>query len=75
VLLGLGGEAVGLAVSVGYCGRSKPSVKAPIRGLFYVGHDAGGAGYLGTHQAVSSGVKTAPVVLLAFQEKTMFGIE
>jgi phytoene dehydrogenase-like protein len=73
VLPGLGGEAVGLAVSVGYCGKSKPSVKAPIRGLFYVGHDAGGAGYLGTHQAVSSGVKTAPVVLLAHQERTMFG--
>jgi phytoene dehydrogenase-like protein len=73
VLPGLGGEAVGLAVSVGYCGNSKPSVKAPIRGLFYVGHDAGGAGYLGTHQAVSSGVRTAPIVRLAFQERTMFG--
>jgi len=73
VLPGLGGEAVGLAVSVGYCGTSKPSVKAPISGLFYVGHDAGGAGYLGTHQAVSSGVRTAPVVMLAAQERTMFG--
>ncbi len=73
VLPGLGGEAVGLAVSVGYCGRSKPSVNAPIAGLFYVGHDAGGAGYLGTHQAVSSGVRTAPIVLLASQERTMFG--
>ncbi|MDM8000870.1 MAG: NAD(P)/FAD-dependent oxidoreductase [Dehalococcoidia bacterium] len=73
VLPGLGGEAVGLAVSVGYCGKSKPSVKAPVRGLFYVGHDAGGAGYLGTHQAVSSGVRTAPVVLIASQERTMFG--
>jgi phytoene dehydrogenase-like protein len=72
VLPGLGGEAVGLAVSVGYCGKSKPSVKAPIRGLFYVGHDAGGAGYLGTHQAVSSGLRTAPLVRLAFQERTMF---
>lgn len=73
VLPGLGGEAVGLAVSVGYCGKSKPAVKAPIRGLFYVGHDAGGAGYLGTHQAVSSGVRTAPVVMLAAREQTMFG--
>ncbi len=73
VLPGLGGEAVGLAVSVGYCGKSKPSVRSPIHGLFYVGHDAGGAGYLGTHQAVSSGVRTAPVVLLASQERTMFG--
>jgi phytoene dehydrogenase-like protein len=73
VLPGLGGEAVGLAVSVGYCGRSKPSVKAPIAGLFYVGHDAGGAGYLGTHQAVSSGVRTAPVIRLYHEERTMFG--
>jgi phytoene dehydrogenase-like protein len=73
VLPGLGGEAVGLAVSVGYCGRSKPSVRSPVRGLFYVGHDAGGAGFLGTHQAVSSGVRTAPVVMLASQERTMFG--
>lgn len=73
VLPGLGGEAVGLAVSVGYCGKSKPSVKAPINGLFYVGHDAGGAGYLGTHQAVSSGLRTAPTVLMAFHERTMFG--
>jgi len=75
VLPGLGGEAVGLAVSVGYCGKRKPDVKAPIRGLFYVGHDAGGAGYIGTHQAVSSGVKVAPVVKLYHDERTMFGIE
>jgi phytoene dehydrogenase-like protein len=75
VLPGLGGEAVGLAVSVGYCGKRKPDVKAPIRGLFYVGHDAGGAGYIGTHQAVSSGVKVAPVVKLYHDERTMFGID
>ena len=72
VLPGVGGEAVGLAVSVGYCGKSKPSVKAPVAGLFYVGHDAGGAGYLGTHQAVSSGVRVAPVVQLYHQERKMF---
>lgn len=73
VLPGVGGEAVGLAVSVGYCGRSKPSVKAPIGGLFYVGHDAGGAGYLGTHQAVSSGTRVAPVVQMYYRERKMFG--
>ena len=73
VLPGTGGEAVGLAVTVGCCGKSKPSVKSPVRGLFYVGHDAGGAGYLGTHQAVSSGLRTAPVVLLASRARTMFG--
>jgi len=37
-----------------------------------VGHDAGGAGYLGTHQAVSSGVRVAPVVQLYHQERKMF---
>ena len=73
VLPGLGGEAVGLAVSVGYCGKKKPSVQAPIAGLFYVGHDAGGAGYLGTHQAVSSGVRTVPIIQLYHEERTMFG--
>jgi prolycopene isomerase len=62
VLPGLGGEAVGLAVTVGYCGRNKPSAKAPLRGLFYVGHDAGGAAFIGTHQAVSSGLKVAAMV-------------
>ncbi|RMF19869.1 MAG: NAD(P)/FAD-dependent oxidoreductase, partial [Deltaproteobacteria bacterium] len=56
VLPGVGGEAAGLAVTVGYCGRKKPSPKSPLPGLFFVGHDAGGAGYLGTHQAVSSGI-------------------
>jgi phytoene dehydrogenase-like protein len=73
VLPGVGGEAVGLAVSVGYCGLSKPSVKAPINGLFYVGHDAGGAGTLGTHQAVSSGVNAAPIIRMHHNEQVMFG--
>ncbi|MEA1958550.1 MAG: NAD(P)/FAD-dependent oxidoreductase [Chloroflexota bacterium] len=73
VLPGVGGEAVGLAVSVGYCGLKKPAVQAPINGLFYVGHDAGGAGTLGTHQAVSSGVKVAPVIQMYHNERVMFG--
>jgi len=63
VLPGLGGEAVGLAVTVGYCGKNKPSAKSPISGLFYVGHDAGGRAFIGTHQAVSSGLRVAPTVL------------
>jgi hypothetical protein len=62
VLPGLGGKAVGLAVTVGYCGKNKPSPKSPLPGLFYVGHDAGGGAFIGTHQAVSSGLRVAPVV-------------
>ena len=63
VLPGLGGEACGLAVTVGYCGKNKPKAKSPVNGLFYVGHDAGGSAFVGTHQAVSSGLRVAPQVL------------
>jgi len=69
VLPGLGGEAVGLAVTVGYCGKNKPSAKSPLPGLFFVGHDAGGGAYIGTHQAVSSGLRVAPVVHHYFLER------
>jgi phytoene dehydrogenase-like protein len=69
VLPGLGGEAVGLAVTVGYCGRNKPSPKSPLRGLFFVGHDAGGGAYIGTNQAVSSGLRVAPMVRRYFDER------
>jgi len=61
VLPGQGGECVGLGQVVGQCGKYKPSPKAPIRGLFYVGCDAGGAG-MGTHQAADSGIKVAHMV-------------
>jgi phytoene dehydrogenase-like protein len=69
VLPGLGGEAVGLAVTVGYCGKHKPSPKSPLPGLFFVGHDAGGEPYIGTHQAVSSGLRVAPLVHHYFLER------
>jgi phytoene dehydrogenase-like protein len=70
VLPGLGGEAVGLAVTVGYCGKNKPSAKSPVAGLFYVGHDAGERGrFLGTHQAVSSGLRVAELVHYYLLEK------
>jgi phytoene dehydrogenase-like protein len=62
VLPGQGGECVGLAQIVGQCGKYKPSPKAPIRGLFYVGTDAGGSG-MGTHQAAESGINVARMVL------------
>jgi prolycopene isomerase len=58
---GQGGECIGLAQIVGQCGRHKPSAKAPLRGLFYVGCDAGGYG-CGTHQAADSGVNVAGMV-------------
>jgi prolycopene isomerase len=62
VLPGIGGETIGLAQMVGQAGRDKPSVKAPVRGLFYVGCDAGGQG-IGTQQAVHSGINVAQTVL------------
>jgi prolycopene isomerase len=58
VLPGQGGECVGLGQIVGQCGKLKPSVEAPISGLFYAGADAGGAG-MGTHQAAESGTEVA----------------
>lgn len=61
VLPGQGGECIGLAQIVGQCGRNKPSARAPVRGLYFVGCDAGGYG-CGTHQAVDSGVNVAALV-------------
>ena len=53
-----GGECIGLGQVVGQGGRKKPSVSAPIRGLFFVGCDAGGYG-VGTQQATDSGLNVA----------------
>jgi hypothetical protein len=54
---------------VGYCGKHKPNPRSPLPGLFFVGHDAGGAGYLATHQAVWSGVNVAPLVHFYWLER------
>jgi len=62
VLPGQGGEVIGLGQVVGQCGRHKPSARAPLRGLFYVGCDAGGYG-CGTHHAADSAFKVAHMVL------------
>ncbi len=62
VLPGQGGETIGLAQIVGQCGPTKPSIKAPIRGLYFVGADAGGTG-VGTQQAIESGINVTEVVL------------
>lgn len=61
VLPGQGGECVGLGQVVGQCGKRKPNPAAPIRGLYYAGADAGGAG-MGTHQAARSGTEVARLV-------------
>ena len=62
VLPGQGGEAEGMGRMMGQCGKYKPSPKTPIRGLFYVGHDADGVTGIGTKQAVSSGINVARMV-------------
>ena len=64
VLPGQGGETIGLGQIVGQCGPNKPSIKAPVSGLFFVGCDAGGKG-VGTQQAVESGMNVAKAVLTA----------
>ncbi|MEE8469739.1 MAG: NAD(P)/FAD-dependent oxidoreductase [Dehalococcoidia bacterium] len=61
VLPNQGGECIGLAQVIGQGGRKKPSIKAPVQGLFYVGCDAGGYG-VGTQQAVDSGINVAGAV-------------
>ncbi len=61
VLPNQGGECIGLGQVVGQGGGKKPSVRAPIRGLFFVGCDAGGYG-VGTQQAAESGLNVADVV-------------
>jgi phytoene dehydrogenase-like protein len=61
VLPNQGGECIGLGQLVGQGGRQKPAVKAPIRGLFFVGCDAGGYG-VGTQQATDSGINVANLV-------------
>ncbi len=58
---GAGGETIGIAQIIGQCGPGKPSIQAPIRGLFYVGCDAGGQG-VGIQQAIDSGMHVADAV-------------
>jgi hypothetical protein len=62
VITGHGGETIGLGQIVGQCGPNKPSIQAPIGGLFFVGCDAGGSG-VGTQQAIESGMNVADAVL------------
>jgi len=66
VLPGVGGETIGLGQVVGQCGADKPAIAAPLRGLFFVGCDAGGTG-VGTQQAIESGMHVADAVLAFHQ--------
>lgn len=62
VLAGQGGECIGLGQIIGQCGRSKPNPRSPLKGLYFVGCDAGGRG-IGTTQAVDSGFNVAEMIL------------
>jgi phytoene dehydrogenase-like protein len=68
VLAGYGGETIGLGQVVGQCGPNKPSIQAPLKGLFFAGCDAGGSG-VGTQQAIESGVNVAEAVV-QYHEKS-----
>ena len=61
VVPGTGGECIGLGQIVGQCGNLKPSPKAPLGGLFYVGADAGSSGF-GNHMCVESGMNLFNIV-------------
>jgi phytoene dehydrogenase-like protein len=63
VLSGQGGEWGGLALIVGQSGRKRPSPEAPIRGLYYVGLDAGGSN-MGLHMSTASALRVAREVSL-----------
>ena len=56
IMDGQGGEAYGIALTVGQSGKNRPKAKSPVTGLYYVGNDVEGIG-LGTHLAVDSGFK------------------
>ena len=58
---GTGGECIGLGQIAGQCGKLKPTPRAPIGGLFYVGADAGSSGF-GNHMCVESGFNVANMV-------------
>ena len=62
ILPGQGGEAYGLALSVGQTGEKQPKGDSPIEGLFHVGCDAGGSG-IGTHQALDSALNVLELII------------
>jgi NADPH-dependent 2,4-dienoyl-CoA reductase/sulfur reductase-like enzyme len=56
--------------SVGQSGSKQPKGDSPVKGLFYVGNDAGGSG-LGTNQAVDSGINVSRMVLEYIKENNL----
>jgi phytoene dehydrogenase-like protein len=59
---GAGGETIGIAQIVGQCGKTKPSIQTPVKGLYIVGTDAGAPG-VGTQQAIESGYIVSKAIL------------
>ncbi len=59
---GQGGECMGLGQIAGQCGRTRPSAKTSVNGLFLVGIDAGGNAGMGLHQSVDSAIKVSRTV-------------
>jgi prolycopene isomerase len=74
VVPGTGGECIGLGQIVGQCGKYKPSAKAPLSGLFYVGADAGSTGFFANNLAVASGINVARKVIQYFKTHSAMGI-
>ena len=62
VLPGQGGECVGVGSVAGQCGKLKPKSQTPMPGLYISGADAGAAG-MGTHQAATSAMRVADMVV------------
>ncbi|MBN2167600.1 MAG: NAD(P)/FAD-dependent oxidoreductase [Actinobacteria bacterium] len=59
-----GSPAIGLAQIVGQAGKSRPSSESPIRGLYYVGAEAGkNVSGIATEMATESGLRCADHVL------------
>jgi len=71
VLPGMGGEACGLGVAAGQTGKHKIPAAAPLRGLFHVGYDSGGAPFCGSNQAVDSGINVAKLVRRYYLERRL----
>jgi prolycopene isomerase len=55
------GEVIGLSQDYRQVGKDRPSPKMPIRGLYYVGADAGGRG-IGTEMAAESALNVSRMV-------------
>lgn len=57
-----GGHAITTAQTPDQVGTRRPSVKSPIKGLYFAGDCAGGRG-IGTELAAQSGIECADIIL------------